>query len=98
MAVDWIVTFSAISAYLAKARQAQEQLDDAHKMMKDAAQDLCSRWEGDAAAAFAAEQGVFDNWCSQMSSIGLEYMEVLAKIVSEYDKAENTVKNLISSN
>lgn len=98
MAVDWLVTINAIRGYLAKARQAQEQFDEASKMMKQAAQDLCSKWEGEAATAFAQEQGVFEGWCGQMSGLGLEYMDVLEKAINVYEKAESTVKNLISSN
>lgn len=98
MAVDWLVTINAIRGYLAKARQAQEQFDDASKMMKDAAADLCSIWKGDAADAFAQEQGVFEGWCSQMSGLGLDYMDVLEKAINVYEKAESAVKTLISSN
>ena len=97
MAVDWLVTINAIRGYLAKARQAQEQFDEASKMMKQAAQDLCSRWEGEAARAFAQEQGVFEGWCSQMSGLGLEYMDVLEKAIDVYQKTEETVRNLITS-
>lgn len=97
MAVDWIVTINAIRGYLAKARQAQEQFDDASKMMQQAAQDLCSKWEGEAAQAFAQEQGVFEGWCSQMSGLGLEYMDVLEKAIDVYQRTEETVRNLITS-
>lgn len=95
--LDWAVTFSAISAYLAKANEAQNQLDEAKEQMRKAAEDLCSRWQGDAAQAFAQEQGVFNNWCQNMLKIGSEYISVLTKAMETYKNAENKVQNLIKS-
>ena len=32
--------------------------------------------------AFAAEQGVLHNWCSELSGIGSEYMDTLSKYIN----------------
>lgn len=97
MAADMLVTLNAIRGYLSRAREAQRQFDEASKMMKQAAADLCSTWEGDAAKAFAQEQGVFEGWCNEMDGLGLEYMSVLEKAIKVYEETEATVKNLITS-
>lgn len=98
MPATLLVTINAIRGYLSKAREAQEQFDEASQMMKQAAEDLCSKWEGEAADAFAQEQGVFEGWCGQMSGLGLEYMDVLEKAIDVYEKTEQAVKNVIGSN
>lgn len=90
------VTIRAIRGYLAKAREAQQQFDEAAADMKRAAEELCSRWQGDAAVAFAKEQGVFDGWCKGMSGLGQEYMVMLDKAISTYESTEAQVKNLIT--
>ncbi|MBE5801781.1 MAG: hypothetical protein E7319_05770 [Clostridiales bacterium] len=91
----WLVTISAILQFLAKARSAKEQLDKANAEMSRAAQDLCSKWQGDAAQAFAAEQGVLYNHCSQLSNVGSEYMDTLQKVADLYERTEQTVTNAI---
>ena len=93
--ISMLVTISAIRNYMSKARKAQQQFDEASADMQKAAEDLCSRWQGDAAAAFAQEQGVFNNWCGQMNRLGLDYISVLDKALSTYEKMEGTVKSVI---
>ncbi len=98
MAADLIVTISAIQGYLAKTHEAQEQFEEASKIMQQAAQDLCSNWEGEAAQAFAREQNVFAGWCGEMDKVGLDFMQVLETAIDTYLKADDVIKNLIGSN
>ena len=94
---SWLVTIRAILGYLAKAREAQNQFNEAAADMKKAAEDLCSKWEGDAATAFAKEQGVFNNWCGMMDNTASEYMTKLQETVSKYEETESTVQQVIGS-
>lgn len=85
---SWIVTFAAIADYLVKARQAQEKLQEANDNMKRAAEALCATWQGDAAKAFADEQGVLYGYCNELNAIGAEYMSVLDAARKRYEEAE----------
>jgi len=92
---SFLVTLRAIASFLAKARAAQADLDKANAAMKAAAEELCGKWKGDASAAFAKEQGVLFQWCSELSSIGSEYMDTVAKVSQAYQEAEEAVSNAI---
>lgn len=91
-----LVTIQAIFRYLAKAREAKEQLDQANNEMKQAAEQLCSIWQGASAEAFAAEQGVLQGWVSEISNVGGEYMELLSTTASKYAEAEQRATNAIT--
>lgn len=86
--MTWFVTISALIRYAREARAAQEQLNEAKQQMKDAAEELCSNWKGDAATAFAEEQGVLDNWFSQLISIGGEYIGAVEQAANQYQEKE----------
>ena len=92
---SFLVTISAILQFLAKAREAQQQLDKANDEMSNAAAELCSLWQGDAAKAFAEEQQVLFGYCSQLSGVGAEYMSVLQKVAETYQNMEQTVEKYI---
>lgn len=85
---DLIVTIQAIIGYLAKAREAKEQLNEANADMKNAAEQLCSIWQGDASNAFAAEQGVLNTWVNEMISIGAEYMDLLSRTAAAFEEMD----------
>lgn len=91
----WLVTLAAIAEYLVKARRAKEKLDEAKEEMKAAAEDLCSKWQGDAAQAFAQEQGVLYQYVTQLSGIGDEYMTELDRVRATYGDGEAEVLNAI---
>lgn len=91
----FLVTLTSIIQYLAKAREAKQKLDEAKEEMNRAAQELCSNWQGDAAAAFAQEQGVLYNYCTELSGVGGEYMDVLERVSKIYEEAEQAVTNAI---
>lgn len=92
---DLLVTFNAIARFLAKAQEAKEELENANEEMRRAAQELCGKWEGAAAAAFADEQDVLYNWCSQLGQVGAEYMSVLESVKSKYMEGENEIASKI---
>lgn len=95
MGVNFLVTIAAIMGYLNKARQAQEKLDEAAEKMNRAAQDVCERWEGDAAQAFAQEQKVLYDYCKQLHNVGNEYIDTVQRQVDKYSRAEEEAKNAI---
>lgn len=86
--MTWLVTISALFRYAKEARAAQDQLNEAKQQMKDAAQELCSKWKGDAAEAFASEQGILDNWFNQLIGIGSEYIGVVEQAADKYQEKE----------
>lgn len=90
-----LITIKTILQYLAQARQAQEKLNEAKEAMKRAAEELCSNWEGEAAKAFAQEQGVLYNYCTELTGVGDEYIEGIQKVAENYRNAEETVINAI---
>ena len=80
----WIVTIRAILQFLAEARKAKQELDEANEQMSRAAQALCDKWQGEASAAFAQDQGV-----------GSEYMDLLQKTAQMYEDAETRATNAV---
>ncbi len=94
--MTWFVTISALIRYAREARAAQEQLDEAKQQMKDAAAELCDKWKGDAAMAFADEQGVLDNWFNQLISIGAEYISAVEQAANKYQEKEAEIAGKVS--
>lgn len=92
----WYVTFSALRRYASEARQAQSQLDEARDQMKNAAKELCSKWKGDASVAFADEQGVLENWFTQLTDIVTEYISLVETTVQKYEEKENELANQVN--
>lgn len=95
--MSWVVTIQAILQYCNDARQAQSLLDDANNEMKQAAEELYAVSSGDWAEAFMEEQNKTQNWVQKMISIGSEYIEILTKAASQYEKAETAIKQQIGS-
>lgn len=95
MVASFLVTLRAIAEYLMKAREAKQKLDEAAEQMNRAAEELCSKWQGDAAMAFAEEQKVLYGYCRELSGVGEEYMTVLDKVRQRYADAEEAVNNAI---
>lgn len=84
----WYVTFSALRRYAGEARAAQAELNEAKEAMKTAAEELCTKWTGDAATAFAQEQGVLDNWFTQLIDVVTEYIGLVESTVTKYEDEE----------
>lgn len=95
MGVSFLVTLRAIIEYLNKARQAQEKLNEATEKMNKAAQDLCSKWQGDAAQAFAQEQQVLYGYCRELYSVGNEYIRAVERQRANYEEAESKAQSAI---
>lgn len=92
----WYVTFSALRRYAKEARAAQEQLNDAKEAMKNAAEELCNNWKGDASIAFGAEQGLLSSWFAELISIGSEYIAAVEQAVEKYQQAEADLASKVS--
>ena len=95
MGVDFLVTLAAIMEYLDKARDAQEKLDEAAEQMNRAATELCSKWQGDAAVAFAQEQEVLYTYCKQLHNVGDEYIRGFQTAADKYGNADETARKAI---
>ena len=95
MGVDILVTLAAIVEYLQKARDAQEKLDEAAEKMNRAATELCGKWQGEAAMAFAQEQEVLYTYCKQLHSIGDEYIRGFETAHRNYDNADAEAEKAI---
>lgn len=96
MAASWIVTISALLRYAKDAKAAQDKLDEAKAEMKSAAEALCQVWKGDAAVAFAEEQGVLDNWFTQLIQIGSEYISNVISAAQKYEEKEQELANRVN--
>lgn len=95
MGVDFLVTLAAIMEYLGKARDAQEKLNEASEQMNKAATELCSKWKGDAAIAFAQEQEVLYGYCKQLYAAGDEYIRGFEKAHTDYSDADERARAAI---
>lgn len=96
MAATWFVTLSALLRYAAEALQAQDTLNEAKEQMKSAASELCTKWVGDAANAFAREQGILDGWFGQLISIGSEYITAVKSAADKYQETEEELARKVN--
>lgn len=96
MAIDWVVTISALLRYVAEALKAQDTLNEAKEQMKTAATELCNGWIGDAADAFAREQGILDGWFGQLISIGSEYISAVKTAAEKYRETEEELASKVN--
>lgn len=94
--MTWLVTISALIRYAKEARAAQDQLDEARETMKAAAAELCSKWQGDAATAFAEEQGVLDNWFTQLIEVASEYISLVMSAAEKYQEKEEELASKVN--
>lgn len=92
----WLVTLSALRRYSREARAAQAELNEAKDVMKAAAEELCGKWTGDAATAFAQEQGVLDNWFTQLLEIASEYIGLVESAAEKYEEEENSLASKVN--
>ena len=92
----WLVTISALIRYAKEARAAQAELNEAKAAMKNAAEELCSKWQGDAATAFAQEQGVLDNWFTQLIEIASEYIGLVEAAATKYEEEETALAGKVN--
>lgn len=92
----WLVTISALIRYAKEARAAQAQLNEAKDTMKAAAEELCGKWTGDAANAFAQEQGVLDNWFTQLIEIASEYIGLVESAATKYEEEETALAGKVN--
>lgn len=96
MGVSFLVTVRAIVEYVQKARRAQEKLNEAAEKMNKAAQELCGKWQGEAAEAFAQEQKVLYGYCRELHQVGEEYIQVVQKACTTYEEAEKRAQAAIN--
>lgn len=87
-----MVTLRALRKFAKDNKAAQERLDEAKAEMKAAADDLCSRWEGEAATAFAEEQNRVTNWFVELLRIGATYVAAVLKAADTFEAADNDIK------
>lgn len=87
------VTIRAIIKASKDIKAAQERLNEAKTEMKNAAAELCEVWKGDAATAFAQEQGVLDNWVSKLFNVVSEIIAALTTAAEKYQANEENIMN-----
>lgn len=87
------VTIRAIRQASKDIKAAQERLSEAQSEMKSAATALCEVWKGDAATAFAQEQGVVDNWVTKLFNV---VSEIIAALTTAAEKYEENEENIMS--
>ena len=87
------VTIRAIIKASKDIKAAQERLNEAKTEMKNAATELCEVWKGDAATAFAQEQGVLDNWVSKLFNVVSEIIAALTTAADKYQANEENIMN-----
>lgn len=75
--------------------QAVETYNEAVDTAKNAAEDLASKWEGDARDAFVASQENAYSWHQKIIAVVRQMIEVIRKISEIYDQTEKTVKAIV---
>jgi len=70
--------------------------ENASKVAMAAADQLASKWEGDAQKVFVAEQQQAKNWYLQMAAIVRQYAAALQKAAKDYQSADTEAARDIS--
>lgn len=83
MAINLLVTASAIVGFLNEAEAAQDDLNKAMKNCDNAAKNLLANWKGDAADAFAKEEESFRMWGTQMDGASRNVFGIIGKILDK---------------
>lgn len=81
----------------AQIRQANDTINSVKQGVEAAANDLASKWEGEARDAFVAEQLNAKTWLEKMIGIIGEMISTIDKVNAAYSNVDKTVSDLIKS-
>ena len=88
---ELLVNAAEIVAALSAMNKAMEAYNDAVEQCNKAADELASKWEGEAKEAFVQHQESAYSWYKQMIQTVLKMIEVVNQAVEEYTTRESYI-------
>lgn len=88
---ELLVNAAEIIAALSAMNKAMEAYNDAVEQCNKAADELASKWEGEAKEAFVQHQATAYSWYKQMIQVVLQMIDTIRKAVEQYEEMERTV-------
>lgn len=85
--VNWVELIQAAN----EINQAVETYNEAVDTAKNAAEDLASKWEGDARDAFVASQENAYSWHQRIIAVVRQMIDVIRRISEDYAETEERV-------
>ena len=95
--VQLLVDSKEIIQALNDMNKAMEAYEEAVEQCKTTADDLASKWEGEAKEAFVVHQENAYSWYKQMIQTVVSMISTVRKAMDEYERMEETVKKAIHS-
>ena len=86
-----IVDAAEIIAAVNAMNKAMDAYNDAVEQCEKAAEELASKWEGEAKEAFVQHQATAYSWYKQMIQVVLQMIDTIRKAVEQYEEMERTV-------
>ncbi|MGI6636213.1 MAG: hypothetical protein ACOX7B_13765 [Christensenellales bacterium] len=92
MAINLLVTASAIVGFINEAEAAQDELNKAMQNCDNAAQNLLANWKGPAAEAFAREEDEFKMWGKQMDGAARDVFSKIGEVLDTFKNIEGMIR------
>lgn len=95
MVAEILVQVQEMLAAVNDMNKAMEIYRDAVEQCKSAAEDLASKWEGEAKDAFVEHQEYAYSWYMKMLQVVLNMIDVIRKVIDAYEQMESTAASQI---
>lgn len=92
MSMTLLVQVAELSAAAAKMNEALDSYREATTEVKNAAEDIASKWEGAAKDAFVADQNQAYNWYASLTDVVFAIIEEARRCIQRYQDAEDRLK------
>ena len=94
-AMRLLVNAIELSQAAADMNKAMEVYNDAITAVKNAADDLASKWEGDTQVAFVKNQEEAYKWYSSIHAVVLYIIDTVKKVIELYRQNEDRLKGIM---
>ena len=95
--LELLVNISELTAAAAKMNEAVANYREAVDQVKAAADDLASKWEGDAQVAFVNDQANAYKWYFSLADVVDSMIEEARRVAKRYEENINNLKSIMNS-
>lgn len=95
--IELLVNISELTAAAAKMNEAVTSYREAIGQVKSAADDLASKWEGDAKVAFVNDQNNAYKWYISLADVVDAMIEEARRVAKRYEDNISNLKSIMKS-
>lgn len=95
--IELLVNIGELTAAAAKMNEAVASYREAVDQVKTAADDLASKWEGDAQVAFVNDQNNAYKWYFSLADVVDAMIEEARRVARRYEENLNNLKSIMNS-